>query len=196
MPIRISTCLLALFLIGCGKPQEPVAMLPDFGQFPEFELQDQSNRPFTRNQLAGKVWIMDFIFTRCQAVCPRMTAQMRKIQDLVASNPEVRLLSVSIDPEFDSTKVLLQYAASYQADTARWFFLTGEKQTIRRMQEKTQRHLDPDEITAHSKQFYLVDSNGFVRGVYSITQPRALEDMLQDLQRLQKSQAKPEPAAT
>jgi protein SCO1/2 len=166
--------------------------LPDFGQLPEFELKDQTGKPFARADLKSKVWLVDFIFTRCQSVCPRMTAEMRKLQNRIEAIPEARLLSVSIDPDHDTAAVLLRYAASYQVDHSRWLFLTGEKATIRRMQEKTERHLDPEEITVHSKHFYLVDGNGYVRGVYSLAQPGAADEMIRDLQTLVKNPGKPE----
>lgn len=176
-----------------GQPDD-AGQLPDFGQVPHFQLIDQTGRSFNRSELAGQCWVADFIFTRCAAVCPRLTQEMAVIQRETAANPNVRLLSFSIDPEYDTVDRLREYAARHHADSARWRFLTGDKNVIRQIQIKTQRHLDPEEITAHSKQFYLLDGEGYIRGVYSMTQPGSRAEVLADLARLIASPARPQPA--
>lgn len=194
MIARRSLLFSACTLAACSRPAvKEEEMLPDFGPLPEFSFTAHTGAPFTRAFLQGKVWIFDFIFTNCTLVCPRMTAEMRKLQQRTKAIPQVRLLSLSIDPDRDTPAVLAAYAAKNGADPARWLFLSGDKPTIRRMQESTQRHLDPDEITAHSKQLYLIDGSGFVRGVYSVVQPTALDDLMQDLHKLIRNPRKPEP---
>ncbi len=185
--------LLIFATTACRHPPVEPELLPDAGQLPEFSLLTETGAPFLRRHLAGKAWIMDFIFTRCTLVCPRLTAEMRKIQQQVASLPDVGLLSISIDPEYDTPQRLLAYAALHKANTSQWRFLTGAKETIRALQVKTQRHLDPDEITAHSKQFYLLDGEGYIRGIYSMTVPGKREEVLEDLRKLLRNPARPEP---
>lgn len=195
MITRRSLLASACTLAGCATP--PVAqleeMLPDFGPLPDFSFTAHTGIPFTRASLQGKVWILDFIFTNCTLVCPRMTAEMRKLQERTKHMPQVRLLSLTIDPDRDTARVLAAYAAKNGADAARWLFLTGAKPSIRSIQVATQRHLDPEEFTAHSKQLYLVDGSGFVRGVYSVVQPAALNDLLADIPKLIRNPRKPEP---
>jgi len=187
----VSACALA----GCTKPPAVTQeeMLPDFGPLPDFSLTAHTGETFTRASLHAKVWILDFIFTHCTLVCPRMTAEMRKLQERTKQIPQVRLLSISIDPDRDTPPVLAAYAARHGADSVRWLFLTGDKSSIRSIQFATQRHLDPDEFTAHSKQLYLVDGSGFVRGVYSVVQPAALNDLIADIPKLIRNPRKPEP---
>lgn len=195
MITRRSLLASACALAGCATPPaaQQEEMLPDFGPLPDFSLTTHTGATFTRASLHGKVWILDFIFTNCTLVCPRMTAEMRKLQERTKHLPQVQLLSISIDPDRDTPPVLAAYAAKHSADPARWLFLTGEKPTIRAIQVATQRHLDPDEFTAHSKQLYLVDGSGFVRGVYSVVQPAALQDLLNDIPKLIRNPSKPEP---
>jgi protein SCO1/2 len=171
-------------------------MLPDFGRLPDFQLTDQAGRQFSSANFAGKAWIVDFIFTRCQSVCPRLTSRMRELQNRVAAIPQARLVSISIDPEFDTVPVLAAYAQRYKTDPERWSFLTGSKATIRALQVKTERHMDPEEIISHSKHFYLVDGNGYIRGEYPVNDPGATEDILVDLKRLIANPQKPEPGVT
>lgn len=172
-----------------------MAMLPDFGELPEFSLWDQNGKAFRRSDLAGGVWVLDFIFTRCTSVCPRMSQEMRKVQDRIGKLPNVGLLSVSIDPEYDKPEVLRDYARRYKADS-RWRFLTGDREIVRAMQVKTRRHMDPAEIDFHSKQFFLVDGDGFVRGVYSIIVAGKLEELMQDVGILLRNPARPEPGVS
>lgn len=185
-----AACLLA----GCkGRAPEEEGLLADYGPLPEFALTAQDGTVLTREGLAGKVWILAFIYTHCTLVCPRITAQMRKLQERIAPIASARLLSVTVDPDRDTPQVLAAYAALHHADAKRWLFLSGEKAMIRRMQVATQRHLDPDDFAVHSKQLYLVDGSGFVRGVYSVLQPGSAEELMRDLQHLLRNPAKPEP---
>jgi protein SCO1/2 len=193
---RRQVLMILLASSACTRNPAPVEMLPDFGQLPEFQLVDQSGRAFSRASLAGKVWIVDFIFTRCSGACPRLTTQMRKLQDRITVFPQARMLSISIDPEYDTAPVLSAYAARYKTDPALWSFLTGDKAAIRAMQVKTERHMDPEDIIVHSKHFYLVDSNGYIRGEYPVNDPAASEDILVDLKRLIANPAKPEPGVS
>lgn len=179
-----------LLAVGCTRRAAP---LPDYGRLPDFELIEHSGRFFRSRDLSGRVWIVDFVFTRCTTVCPRMSGAMRDLQQRLQDIRQAGLLSVSIDPEFDAPPVLASYAARFEARPERWIFLTGEKRLIRAMQESAQRHLDPDEITAHSKQFYLVDGEGYIRGVYSITRPEALGEIVADARRLVTRPERPEP---
>lgn len=197
--------------LSCRKPATPPdpssstsrlapfpSPLPDFGQLPHFSLIDQTGRTFARQDLKAGIWVLDFIFTRCTTVCPRLSQEMKALQTLSPSNL-ISFLSISIDPDYDTVDRLASYAKRYQADPARWRFLTGDKRMIRALQLKTQRHLDPDEITAHSKQLYLLDQDGFIREVYSIPQSSALqpgrrEELLADARRLLANPARPEPA--
>lgn len=126
---------------------------------------------------------MDFIFTRCNSVCPRLTEEMRKTHSRI-NDRRVKMLSISIDPEYDTPQRLAEYAVKHFADSPRWFFVTGDKAVIRALQVKTQRHIDPEEITAHSKQFYLLDGGGYIRGVYSITLPGRQDEVSSDVKRL------------
>lgn len=187
---------LALASVACTRKSAPVELLPDFGRLPHFELTDQSGRTFSSADFAGKVWVVDFIFTRCQSACPRLTTKMRGLQDRIASMPAARMLSISIDPEFDTPPVLAAYAQKYKTDSARWSFLTGDKTVIRALQVKTERHMDPEEIISHSKHIYLVDGDSYIRGEYPINDPGATEDILVDLKRLIANPQKPEPGVS
>lgn len=99
---------------------------------PEFELVDHDGRPIDRSILDGHYTVLDFIFTNCPTWCPGMTLAMKRVQDATAGS-DVRLLSISVDPERDTPEVLRAFALSYGADLDRWTFATGDDATVRRI---------------------------------------------------------------
>jgi protein SCO1 len=122
--------------------QEPVqqlfsgvssARLPIYGAVPDFALTDQTGRPVRKADLEGNVWVASFIFTSCPDECPLMTAEMAQLQSDLAHVPDLRLVSITVDPEHDIPAVLSHYAERFNADPARWLFLTGDKRAIYRL---------------------------------------------------------------
>lgn len=103
--------------------------LPIYGSVPETTLIDSSGESFSTASLEGKVWAVSLIFTYCAASCPRMTSQFAVFQNQV-EHPDVRLVTISVDPERDTPERLREYARLAGADPARWIFLTGDLGTI------------------------------------------------------------------
>jgi len=113
---------------------EPMVILPDHPRhLVNFSLSDQFDRPISSSELRGKIVVVDFMLASCSVICPYVNAQMRKIQDATAHDPDVRLLSLTLDPEDDTVAVLKNYASSYGASPERWLFLTGEPTDVRRV---------------------------------------------------------------
>jgi len=115
------------------RPQPTASSLPVYGVVPDFTLIDQNRQPLRRADLEGKIWIANFIYTNCPDECPLMTAEMAQIQSSLAGVMDLRLISITVDPEHDTPAVLSQYAQRVQADHERWFFLTGDKPAIYRL---------------------------------------------------------------
>jgi protein SCO1/2 len=151
------------------RPEPP----PVMGQVPAFALTNRDGRPVRLADLAGHPWIADFVFTRCPASCPMMTARMAKLNGDLPADLPVELVSFSVDPEHDTPAVLQAYAAKYGA-TGRWLFLTGPLEEIRRLSvDGFKLGFDPapapgtsDEPVVHSTRFVLVDGQGRIRGYY------------------------------
>ena len=102
-----------VLLAGCQKP------LKVYGDVPSFELTDQRGKVFGSASLQGHVWVADFVFTNCEASCPRMSSRMRALQK--ATGVGVHLVSFTVDPDRDTTPVLAAYAAKFSADPSRWY---------------------------------------------------------------------------
>lgn len=171
---------LAIPLTGCLKSN-----LPDYGNVPAFHLTTQRGEAFDGSKrLAGKTWVAAFIFTTCNGPCPRMTAQMRKVQEATRGLDDVALVSFSIDPKTDTPQRLAEYAARFKADPLRWFFLTGDETEIRRLGVDTFHLADPHEKLAHSSRFALVDRKGRIRGYYDTALAGAIDEIVQDIKKV------------
>src|SRR5215831_19819682 len=107
--------------------------LPRLWQVPDFALIERSGQAVTRADLLGKVWIASIIFTRCVEECPLVSNHMARLQATFAAEHDVRLVSFTVDPAYDTPEVLTRYAQSFAAQPQRWLFLTGDKATIYRL---------------------------------------------------------------
>lgn len=135
--LAVGTCIAMLAVWGWGPfgttTQDD---LRPFGTVPDFTLVERSGRQVRRDDLAGKVWIVDFIYTRCVDECPLASGRMARLQQVFADEEDVRLVSITVDPQHDTPEVLRAYAARFMAHPQRWWFLTGDKATIYRLAQE------------------------------------------------------------
>ena len=99
--------------------------VPVIGQVSDFALTNQDGKVTTLADLTNHVWVADIIFTRCAGQCPRMTQQMKSLQDRLPANSAAKLVTLTTDPDYDSPAVLKKYGERAGADCQRWMFLTG-----------------------------------------------------------------------
>jgi protein SCO1/2 len=171
--------------------------LPVYGKLPAFSLVNRDGRTIRLEDLAGAPWVADFIFTRCPASCPMMSARMarldRRLSRDMPRDLDVLLVSISVDPAYDTPEVLERYAKKFQAPE-RWLFLTGEREDVRRLSvEGFKLGLDMEpppgigpEPILHSTRFVLVDGEGQIRGYYEAFDEASTEKLRSDLLRLAK----------
>ena len=103
----------------------------------DFSLTDECGRTVTRADLDGKILVVSFLFTSCSLTCPEVTKRMAEIQQLTADTPDVRLVSLTVDPRSDTPPVLAKWGARFGADTNRWLFLTGNKTVLHELITKS-----------------------------------------------------------
>lgn len=159
---------------------------------PPFHFIDEDGKPFSDKDTQGKILIVDFFFTRCTSICPRMSAQMQQLQ-LQLDKPrydDVLFLSHTVDPEHDTPEVLKEYARGLQADPKRWKFLTGNAPDIYRQGNlgyllTANADSSAAEMFVHSPQFVLVDKQRHIRGMYDGTNTDAIRELVVDLKALQ-----------
>ena len=163
-----------------------------YGTVPSFQLVNQNGQVFGSAQLAGKIWIADFIYTTCAGPCPMISGRMSELQKPLEKT-DVHLVSFSVDPEKDTPEVLRGYAEKLQAEPARWDFLTGPKSTIYKLSHDgfklaVSDGSDAEGIPVHSTRMVLVDRHGQIRGYYDAAEADAMTKLVADTNHLLREQ--------
>jgi protein SCO1/2 len=161
---------------------------PALGAVPPFRLVDQAERPFGSGDLAGRVWVASFVFTRCETVCPGVTRQMARIQARTRNlEPALHLVSFTVDPEHDTPARLAEYARAHRASPRMWTFVTGPADEVRAVVERGLRvgvgrdAADPSPAgISHGSHLVLVDGDGRIRGYYDPHAPDAVDRVVRD----------------
>jgi protein SCO1 len=167
--------------------------LLDYGTVPAFSLTDQTGATVSNETLAGAPYIIDFIFTRCAGQCPIMTARMKGVEKWLAEDGHdaVRLVSVTVDPDYDTTTVMAAFAKKFEADSSRWSFLAGSRAAIYSLardgfklgvdDQPASGTASAEEPIIHSNRFVLVDAKGQIRGYYTGLDPEDLDRLREEL---------------
>lgn len=184
--IGIAIFLIITFFV---KDSQPSQQLPKIGSIPQFEFIDSNGNTVTLNNLKGKVWVADFIFTTCTMACPMMTGNMNLVHKKFKKNDDVRLVSISVYPEYDTPDVLKEYASQYDADTEKWLFLTGDESSVKNIIKDGFKIGDFEEIIFHSEKFALVDKNGTIRAYYNGMKSEDMKQLKKDISALLKQDA-------
>ena len=154
------------------------------GTVPDFRFTTQDGSTLSKADLLGKVWVVDFFFTRCPGPCPVMSSRMAEISKELKKAKDVRLVSVSIDPENDTPAVLAAYANRLNADPSRWSFLTGPKKEIDAFTTKGMLQVlatDPAGVPTHSTRFLVIDREGKIRSARKLEEPELVQKLLMDI---------------
>lgn len=169
-----------------GPRAEPLAVLPEFTMS---AVGPDGEAPFGRGDMLGRVWVADFIFTRCSGPCPLMTQRLARLGERLP--PEAGLLTVSVDPAGDTPGRLRAYARRHGADGRRWVFLRGSvPDTYRLLYEGFRLPMSTDPKApaelrvTHSTRFVLVDRAGAVRGYYDALSDIENDALARDARRL------------
>ncbi len=198
--LGILACLIVI--LRSGPPaQRASEALPVIGPVAPFALINQAGTLITRDNLLGKVWVADIIFTRCAGPCPEMTRKMKELQDALPATSSARLVTLTTDADFDTPEVLRRYGERFGADFGRWTFLTGDKVGIANLAidslkltaiaKKPEERTDPNDLFVHSTIFVLVDKRGNLRGSFEsvsdfVPWTQVKQDILAALARLER----------
>jgi cytochrome oxidase Cu insertion factor (SCO1/SenC/PrrC family) len=167
---------------GTSKPDE-------LFDAPAFSLTDQEGRTLTDKDLRGHPYVASFVFTQCAGPCPMITGKVAALEKSI-KDPNVKFVSFSVDPEHDTPAVLKQYAAGFQADPARWHFLTGDPKAVYAAVRGMNMALEPATESSpiiHSTRLLLIDGQGKCRGVYDggeQADPETLNRLARDAEKL------------
>jgi protein SCO1 len=156
-----------------------------------FAFLNQDSSLITNDSVRGKICVADFFFTSCRTICPVMKTQMHRIYDEYKTDPDIVILSHTIDPEYDSVGLLRRYAQRLGVSSPKWHFLTGRKEDIYEIAEKSYFTTAREDATEeqgliHSGAFLLIDPQQRIRGQYDGTKPEEVDRLIKDIQRLKR----------
>ena len=159
---------------------------------PAFSFTNQNGETVTEKTVDGKIYVADFIFTRCGSICPKMTTNMGTLQEKFRNDDDVLFLSHSVTPEIDSVPVLKKYALNKGVISGKWHLLTGNTNDIYRLAKKeyyagdTIGYYQTGNEFLHTENFILVDKQRRIRGVYNGTLSLEMERLIDDIGTLKK----------
>jgi protein SCO1/2 len=211
MKNRFGTLLILFFIIGipvaftiimkCGRtvyhslpylgPVKGVTADGDtiYHTIAPFEFTDQQGHKVSNDDLKGCIYVADFFFASCPDICPRMNANLSVVYDRFKDNPKVKFISFTIDPDHDTTEVLLKYAKQHTTDNSKWYFLRGDKDSIYRLAKESflvqAGEGDAKPVSfQHESTLVLVDYNGHIRAKIDGLDPSKMDEMKDAIQLL------------
>jgi protein SCO1/2 len=184
-----------LVVLGCQQEKKLPFLGPKevgkqgdtlYHKIPDFKFLNQDSLWVSQKDMAGKIYVADFFFTTCPTICPTMKTQLLRIFDKFAEDDRVRILSHTIDPEYDGVRVQKDYAKKLNITSPRWNLVTGKKSDIYRLGEKSymvtaQEDANEEGGFVHSGAFILVDQNRHVRGIYDGTKEEDVNHLIEDM---------------
>jgi protein SCO1/2 len=176
---------LAYVNLKSTRPPSLPSNLEKISQVPAFQLTDQAGKSITLEDLKGKIWAANFIFTRCKGPCPITVLRMQDLNTkLKKVRGNVELVTFTVDPEYDTPEILKAFSEPLGADPASWKFLTGTPDAIQKivvtglLQPLAK---EPDGTPAHSSRIVLVDGEGWLRGYHDGLDPEAVQKLMVDI---------------
>ncbi len=198
LPLLVFAIIIYGRILSGQKGSDEPLEIRRYGMIGDFELIDQRGEPFRREDVEGKVWVANFIFTSCATECPLLSRRMRDIQERFRNDDRVILVSFSVDPRTDHPERLAGYARAFDAGE-HWYFLTGEERVIEHLSAKgfmvTTPGSAPKESAVrrtrqllHSEKIAVVDPLGVVRFYANGMDPRSSREVGEVVSRLLRSQ--------
>ncbi len=182
VPLVVLLAVIAAFVVNSAEQSR--SRLPVLSEVPAFRLTSSAGTEISRADLNGRLHVVNFMFTRCQGVCPTMSTNIRKMYDLYRGSDKVRFLSVTVDPDYDSLAVLQRYAADFGVNDERWQFARGPLVDVASLIEHGFM-LDASDLPSnHPSYLILVDESGQIRGYYSYNDEDELTKLREDIRHL------------
>ncbi len=154
-----------------------------------FIFTNQQNKKISDAYVKNKVWVANYFFTHCTSICPKMTNNLKLVQQVFSKDDAIKILSFTVDPERDSVQRLHEYATLYNVDGLKWQLLTGAKKDLYRFARNDLKIVatagdgDPDDFI-HSEKLVLMDRMQRIRGYYDGTEKTQVEQLIKDINRL------------
>ncbi|WP_295127025.1 SCO family protein [uncultured Chitinophaga sp.] len=158
-----------------------------FHKVRDFELTNQFGQKVKLSDLEGKIVVVDFFFTSCPTICPKLTTNLKLLQNAFLKNDTlIQILSLTVDPTRDTVAAIKQYADKFQINPDNWFILTGDKKEIYDLARNefyvsvTQGDGGPDDFV-HTEKLVLLDKDRHIRGYYNGLDTTAIGKLAGDI---------------
>ena len=173
-----------ILVVSLRRQDNKKSELPILGKLIDFQLTDQDGEIFSKEDLLGKVWVADFIFTTCAGPCPVMSGQFAELQSRFSNAPDLNLLSISVNPDYDSPEILREYGGRYGANYNKWRFLTGDREAIHELAVDGFKVGSVEDPIFHSTRFILLDDKARIRGYYISSELEEMQQLWRDVELL------------
>lgn len=189
--LKISLCIVIVY--ACNNSQKELPIIgkkigPTGDLVPhtirDFSFINQNGDTVSSKKYEGKVYVADFFFTTCKTICPQMTKQLARVQNELKGT-DFHIISHTVNPEYDTQEVLLEYANHMNANLSNWDFVTGRAQRIYR-QALSYKLVAIKDTTqeipfVHSETVVLIDQNKNIRGMYDGTKTNEVNQLIKDI---------------
>lgn len=161
----------------------------------DFSFLNQDGTTIDASVLDGNVTVVEYFFTTCKTICPKMTEEMQRVHEKFKTNQKVKILSFTVNPEVDTVEQMFRYAKKHNADSKQWHFLTGDKTVLYAAARKYFFLLKPAEAKnlgdagsdfIHTNNFVLIDQKRRIRGYYNGLVSEEVNGMMKDIEGLLK----------
>lgn len=163
-----------------------------------FSFLDQDSNMVTNADVKNKMYVVEYFFTTCKGICPKMNENMTKVYNAFRGNDQVMILSHTVDPKKDTVGAMKAYSLRFEAEPKQWKFLTGDKKELYDMARYSYLVTASDDTASvdiesdfiHTDRFVLVDKDGRVRGQYEGTNAGSVGQLIADMNELLKAENK------
>ncbi|MBI1836094.1 MAG: SCO family protein [Flavobacteriia bacterium] len=158
-----------------------------------FSFKNQDGKNITQKTIEGKIFVVEYFFTTCGTICPKMNIQMQRVQKAFSNNLQLKILSFTVNPEIDTVEQMKRYALSHGANNKQWHFLTGSKEELYKLARTSFFVLKPAEAQnlgdagsdfIHTNNFVLIDKQKRIRGYYDGTNSKEVAKLIKHIQLL------------
>jgi protein SCO1/2 len=192
--VFFSVLLIVFFFFVFRGTDNWKVKMPTLSYVKPFQFTNQDGQPVTDANLLNKITVVEYFFTTCKGICPKLNTNMKEVYMQFKDDPEFQILSHTCNPEIDSVSVLKHYADSLKVDTKKWIFVTGRKDSLYQMARGSYLLDDPknnvekiEDQFIHTQFFALVDRKGKVRGkIYDGLKTIEVQQLKRDIARLLK----------
>ncbi len=185
----IGLAILYLFFVFWGTDNWKTKLPQLSATVQPFAFTTENNTAFTQKDMQGKVCVVNYFFTTCKGICPRMNGNLKQVYDKFKDNPDFLIVSHTSDPETDSAATLKAYAKRMKVDTDKWIFLTGRKDSLYKqarnsylLDDKKNAVVNINDQFLHTQFLALIDKNGNLRGqIYDGLKQSELKQLEEDI---------------